>query len=133
VTLRTHLETLGERSGTPIVMEFPTELQRLPAPAEVALYRIVQECLTSVLHLPGNSQAKVRLAVHEGHLRLQVGDQGRGISPRTLEEVRHGIGELGVAIAGMRERMARLGGTLEITSTHTETWVTATLPVDLPP
>jgi signal transduction histidine kinase len=75
----------------------------------------------------------VRLAVHEGQLRLEVGAEGRGISPRTLKEVRQGVGELGVAIAGMRERIARLGGTLEINSTHTGTWVTATLPVDLPP
>ena len=128
-TLRTHLEGLARQRRMTVDIEFPAQLERLPRPAEETLYRIVQECLTSVLRVSGNSRAKVRLAVREGELILEVGDKGRGISREALEDAKRGLGELGVAIAGMKERMARLGGSLQIHSSLSRTWVTATLPV----
>jgi signal transduction histidine kinase len=101
----------------------------LPEAAEVALYRVAQECLSNVIRLSGNSRAKARLSVEEGRLTFAVGDEGQGLPAEALHQARRGVGELGVAIAGMRERMARLGGTLDITGTGSSTWVTATLPV----
>lgn len=128
-TLRAHLESLARQRRMTVDIEFPEQIKRLPRPAEETLYRIVQECLTSVLRVSGNSRAKVRLAVREGQLILEVGDKGRGISREALEDAKRGLGELGVAIAGMRERMARLGGSLQIHSSLSRTWVTATLPI----
>lgn len=130
--LRTYLRNLARQQRMTIDVDFPAQLARLPASAEETLYRIVQECVTSVVRVSGNSHAKVRVAVHDEELTLEVGDQGRGISAEALEEARHGIGELGVAIAGMRERMAQLGGTLRIESNLSWTRVTATLPLRSP-
>ena len=130
--LQAHLEGLARHNGIAVALDFPANLERLPEAAEVALYRVVQECLSNVLRLSGNSRAKARLSVEEGRLTLAVGDEGQGLPAEALHEARRGVGELGVAIAGMRERMARLGGTLDITVTHSSTWVTATLPVGPP-
>lgn len=128
-TLQAHLEGLARHKGIAVGLDFPANLERLPEAAEVALYRVVQECLSSVIRLSGNSRAKARLSVEDGRLTLAVGDEGQGLPAEALQDARRGVGELGVAIAGMRERMVRLGGTLEITATHSSTWVTATLPV----
>ena len=49
---------------------------------------------------------------------LEIEDRGRGIAPDLLaqhEERRRGVG---VGIAGMRERIEQLGGTLDIDSTE---------------
>ena len=131
--LHAYLDALAKQRGIVIDVGLPAQLDRLPQPTELALYRVVQECLTSLLHVTGNSRAKARLTVDEGHLTLEVGSEGRGISPEALAEARQGVGELGVAIAGMRERMKRLGGSLQLISTGSGTRVRATLPLNPPP
>ena len=129
-TLRSYLEGFAKQQGIAIDIHLPGQLKRFPESAEVALYRTAQECLTSLLHVSGHSRATVCLTVHERYLALQVGDPGRGLSAHALEEARRGVGELGVAIAGMRERVRRLGGSVQIDSTHPGTRVSAILPLD---
>jgi len=75
----------------------------------LALYRMVQECLTNILRHAGASALWVRLAAVEagagaGHLRLAVSDNGSGFPP----QMRFGFGLL-----GMSERIRALGGRLE--------------------
>ncbi|HET7757348.1 MAG TPA: PAS domain S-box protein [Steroidobacteraceae bacterium] len=132
-TLRAHLETFQRQTGTSVVLDLPERLKRLHPQADLALFRVVQECLSSVLHLSGNARARVRLTERGEELILEVGDEGRGISKESLDKARRGIGELGVAVAGIRERMVRLGGALEISSTPSGTRVTATLPLNVSP
>jgi PAS domain S-box-containing protein len=130
--LRNYLEGFAREKGIPIVIDFPTQLPKLPESAEIALYRVVQEALPSLLHVSGNLRAKATLAVNHEHLALRIGDEGQGLSPQGLEEVRRGLGELGVATAGLRERMKLLGGSVQIHPTIGGTWIIATLPVNEP-
>jgi hypothetical protein len=58
----------------------------------------------------------------------QVEDRGKGIPPGKREAMESG-GTPGVGIRGMRERLRRLGGSLEINSNGTGTVVVARLPV----
>ncbi|MBI4608850.1 MAG: hypothetical protein HY726_07580 [Candidatus Rokubacteria bacterium] len=111
-------------------MDFPEELTRLPRDAEIALFRIVQESLTNIFRHSGSPLARVRLTSDQECLRLEVGDEGRGMPPGVLERVKTGTGELGIGIAGMRERMRQLGGRLEVTSSSSGTLVTAILPLN---
>jgi PAS domain S-box-containing protein len=129
LTLRGHLKGLARHKGIPIDMDFPTHMERLPPRLAAALYRVVQEFLESILRARGSSRAKARIAVQEGELTLEVSVDGRGLPREALEEARRGIGELGVTMTGMRERMVRLGGSLEIHSETSSTWITATVPV----
>jgi PAS domain S-box-containing protein len=130
--LRTYLERFAREKRIPIAIDFPAQLPKLPESAEVALYRVVQETLPGLLHVSGNLRAKAILALDGQHLSLRVGDEGQGLSPEVLEDVRRGLGELGIATAGLRERMKLLGGSVQIHPTVGGTWVIATLPLNEP-
>jgi signal transduction histidine kinase len=78
----------------------------LPAGVELCAYRIVQEALTNTLRHAAASRADVTVRTADGILDLEIRDDGRG----------NGAGATsggGRGIAGMRERAAMLGGTLE--------------------
>jgi PAS domain S-box-containing protein len=128
-SLRWYLDDFANRTGVRVKMDLPVELERLSRGAEISLFRIVQECFTNLLRESGNSQVKVRLAVNEKSLTLELSDEGRGLPPNILEQIAKGTGELGVGIAGMRERMKKLGGHLQVTSGSSGTLVTVSLPV----
>ncbi|WP_086171114.1 sensor histidine kinase [Streptomyces pharetrae] len=78
---------------------------RLPPAADLAAFRIVQEALTNVVRHSGSRHARVRLAREGGALRLRIDDDG----PATGADAGGG----GNGLAGMRERAAALGGTIE--------------------
>jgi PAS domain S-box-containing protein len=128
-TLRWHLTGFANRTGIQVVMDLPEELRRLPRDAEIALFRIAQECLMNILAHSGSPLAKVRLGVDQGSLKLEVADEGRGIPSGVLKRITTGTGELGVGIVGMRERMRQLGGRLEVSASSSGTVVTAILPL----
>ena len=132
VTLRSYLEDFSTQKKIAIDVDFPAHFPRLPEASELALYRVVQECLPNLLHVSGNSRAKVRLTVDQGEVKLQITDKGTGLSAPALEEAKRGMGELGVALAGMRERLVRLGGSLAVTAAALSTSVTVTLPSSPP-
>ncbi|MER5427825.1 sensor histidine kinase [Streptomyces sp. NPDC002588] len=79
--------------------------RRLPPGTDLAAFRIVQEALTNVVRHSGSRHARVRLGQDGGTLRLRVDDDG----PATGAEA----GGSGNGLAGMRERAAALGGTIE--------------------
>ena len=83
--------------------------QRLPPETETALYRIVQEALTNVLKHADATRVTVRLRLHERFVELVVQDDGGGFDPNV---VRDG----GLGLAGMRERVALLGGRMAVKS-----------------
>jgi PAS domain S-box-containing protein len=129
ITLRSYLEGFAKHNGVLIDMDFPGQLERLPDSTETALYRFAQECLTSLLHLSGSSRARVCLTVNGGYLTLQIRDSGGRLSPETLTQARTGAGELGLAVAGMRERIKLLAGSVQVDSTSAGTTVSATVPL----
>lgn len=129
-TLQAHLKGLARQKGIAIEVDFPPHIERLPPAAAGALYRVAQDFLANIFRARENSRAKVRIAVDNGQLLLEVTAEGAGLPPETLEEAKRGVGELGVTMAGMRERIVRLGGSLEIDSTGSGPRVTATLAVN---
>ncbi len=90
------------------------QLPRLPAESEAVCYRIAQEALTNVVKHARAGRVTVDLGRADGGLRLVVTDDGCGIAaPRSL---RRGRSSLTVGIAGMSERAAAVGGTLQVRS-----------------
>jgi PAS domain S-box-containing protein len=111
----TYEETLGE--------------ERLPAALETALFRVAQEALTNVRKHAGTDRVRVTLGHRPGGLvRLEVRDWGRGFD---LARVASGGGPgERVGLSSMRERVALLGGGLEIRSEPGEgTSVVAEVPL----
>jgi signal transduction histidine kinase len=64
----------------------------------------------------------------DSQLQLVVHDNGCGIEERRLQKFRETNGGVGVGIAGMRERVRELGGTLEVCSDQSGTTVSVALP-----
>jgi signal transduction histidine kinase len=99
----------------------------LPAPVELAAYRIVQESLTNALKHAAPGPVGVRLDRAGQTLTIEVSSViGERPGPRAPGS--------GAGLVGMRERVALLGGTIEagpsVTEGGTKTWrVRAELPV----
>ncbi|MGO8946702.1 MAG: histidine kinase [Ktedonobacterales bacterium] len=96
-------------------------LAALPASIEEALYRVVQEALTNIARHSGATEALLRLAVEEHTLVLTLLDNGHGFAIAA----RAG----GMGVQSMRERIAAVGGALEIQSTAQGTCVQARVPL----
>ena len=130
--LRAYVDGFSKRSGVEVVLDMPENIQRLPREVETTLFRIVQESLTNVHRHAASPTAQVRLALEPEAIRLEVADQGRGMTPRETNGTPDLEHELGVGIAGMKERVRQLGGQLELDSTATGVTVRALLPRSQP-
>ena len=123
-----YAEGFQKRTKIRVDTQIAPNLPRLSSSDETALFRVVQESLANVLRHSGSPTARISLSMDAGIARLCVEDQGKGISRDILTPGRDTTG-LGVGIAGMRERLLQIGGTLEINSTGSGTTVVATLPL----
>lgn len=85
--------------------------QRVEAETEVAAYRIVQEALTNVGRHARASWCRVDMRRDRDALVLDVADDGAGFDSGAATASKPGLG-----LIGIRERVAQLGGTLQITS-----------------
>ncbi len=101
-----------ERTGIAVRLAVPDTLPRLSADAELALYRTVQEALSNVARHAEARGVDVTLAVADHHVAVHVRDDGRGLPPAWSLDGLRGDGHLG--LAGMRERVGALGGTVAI-------------------
>ncbi|TXS44724.1 sensor histidine kinase [Streptomyces sp. t39] len=81
------------------------EVPALPPGTDLAAFRIVQEALTNVVRHSGSRTARVEITHLPGRLVLRVDDEG----PATGTDA----GGSGNGLAGMRERAAALGGSVE--------------------
>jgi signal transduction histidine kinase len=95
-------------SGLAVVTTLPAETRRLAADIERCLYRALQESLTNVLKHAAARCVVIRLEIGETEIVCTVCDDGVGVSNRE-----HGSG---LGLVGIRDRLAALGGTLEIKS-----------------
>ncbi|HMD51227.1 MAG TPA: sensor histidine kinase, partial [Solirubrobacteraceae bacterium] len=127
--LRAGIEALldrhRERSGLEIESRLslgtPSELQeRLDEGLETAVYRLVQEALTNVVKHAQATRVRVAVEESDGQILVEVQDDGVGYQA-------HSAGR-GFGLAGMRERVSLVGGTLEIESGDGGTLVCARLP-----
>jgi signal transduction histidine kinase len=92
--------------GLPVQVAVTGQRAGLPAAVELAAYRIVQESLTNVARHAGPAAATVKVGYEPDALVVEVADTGSG---RTAGAAR----PAGYGIAGMRERAAAVGGTLQ--------------------
>jgi signal transduction histidine kinase len=126
--LRWYVDGFSERSKIKINVEIPEEFGRLSDEMEIAIFRMVQECLTNIHRHSGGSSATIRVHEEDHRVLVEVRDSGKGIPPEKQLAL-SSSGRTGVGFRGMRERLRQLGGTLEIQSDDRGTAVTATLPL----
>jgi signal transduction histidine kinase len=121
--LKEYVDGFARRSGIATKLELASDFGRLTSDSEIALFRIVQECLTNIHRHSGSPEATVRLMRSFDEITLEVNDKGCGMR---LEA--SGPRVLGVGLRGMQERVLQLGGKLDIQS-GIGTTVTTTLPI----
>jgi signal transduction histidine kinase len=127
--VRWYLDGLQKRTNLRITFESPSEIMQLAPEAERALFRIVQESMNNVMRHSSGQTIVVTLAGRDNTVTLAIEDDGAGMSPQELAQAQ-GAAVTGVGVAGMRERLRQLAGTLRIDSNSRGTKVTATVPID---
>ncbi|MBY5791560.1 sensor histidine kinase [Rhizobium leguminosarum bv. viciae] len=106
--LRTRLDAID---GLEVIADLDAASDRWPASTGIIFYRVAQEAITNVIKHAEASRLVVRLFENgDGEAHLEVIDDGKGIGELRHPHMRGG--QLG--IVGMRERLALLGGRIEI-------------------
>jgi signal transduction histidine kinase len=90
-------------AGLPTTVTTVGRQRLLPAPADLAAYRIIQESLTNALRHAGRATATVQLSFVDDGLDIEIVDTGTG--PRRNDGPGHGL-------LGMAERATAIGGTV---------------------
>jgi signal transduction histidine kinase len=122
-----YIQGLKERTGLNIALEMSEDFGRIQPDIELAIFRLIQECLTNIHRHSGSKSATIRVARDAENVDVEVRDQGNGISPERLAEIQSG--GAGVGIRGMRERVAQFAGTVRIHSDSSGTAICVTLPI----
>jgi signal transduction histidine kinase len=127
--LRWYLQGLKQRASLEVELLIQEDFGRLPADAELTIFRIVQECMTNVHRHSGSRSASVEITREEGVVLLAVADTGRGIAAKELANL---LSEgSGVGLRGIRERIRSLNGDLRVESEQGRgTTVIVTLPIN---
>jgi len=128
LALQWYVEGCSKRSGVHVDLITLHDIGRLPLELETALFRIVQESLTNIRRHSGSETASIRLERCNDEIRLEISDQGRGISENGHHSLEGEMVQLGVGIPGMRQRLIQLGGRLEIESSNQGTTIIAVVP-----
>jgi signal transduction histidine kinase len=99
------LESLAERSPVPVELRM-AEVGELPSPVEVSVYYLVAEALTNVAKHAEAATATVTVARQGSQVGVEVCDDGVGGATPAL----------GSGLAGLADRIAALGGRLDLDS-----------------
>ena len=92
-----HFQTLGDT-------------HQLPASVEMTVYRVVQEALTNAVRYAGDTAVDIQLIFAPTSVTVFVDDDGPGANAASRHAGGAGSGH---GLAGMRERLTAVGGTLE--------------------
>jgi signal transduction histidine kinase len=103
-----HVAQFTQRTGIPCHLRMNREEFDLAGNLATTVFRIVQEALTNVARHAEASSVEVVIDETEDGIRLSVSDDGKGFAAPT--------GKKTFGVLGMRERVAILGGSLDIDS-----------------
>jgi signal transduction histidine kinase len=109
--IRSLADDVRERGTLAVDVDLPESAPRLAPEAELALFRAAQEALANVVRHAAATRVAIRLRAAEQVLRLTVTDNGRGFSAGQGASF-DPVTQLG--LAGMRERIAALGGSATV-------------------
>lgn len=126
-----YVEGFGKRSGINASLSLPEKLGRMPTCVETALFRIMQEALTNVHRHAASRKVEITLDLHKerAFVSLTIRDFGKGIPKETLEGFKKSGSNVGVGLAGIRERLKELDGSLDIRSNTKGTTLKAVIPI----
>jgi signal transduction histidine kinase len=135
--LRARLNQYAQCTGIEISLE-AIGIGRHPAEVELTIFRVVEDALRNVKLHSGSAAARISVE-RQSHssgdqLVAVVEDDGRGmpwiacVGP-AIQRLTATTTGWGLGLTRMRERVRRLGGSLEVNSANDKTTVRATIPV----
>jgi PAS domain S-box-containing protein len=123
-----YTEGLTKRSGIQVSLSVkPQMFPRLSKEVEMTIFRVVQEALTNVYRHAETDNARVEIDKQSEWVSVRVRDHGKGLPKET--EGKTVWPNMGVGIAGMRERMRQLGGELTLSNAEPGTLLEAKIPL----
>jgi two-component system, NarL family, sensor kinase len=125
--IRWYVEGLMERGNLIVDLNITEDFGRLPDDAELAVFRVVQECLTNIHRHSESKTAMIQLTRNAENITVTIQDAGRGIPPEKLDGIQ--AQRSGVGIAGMRERIRHFKGAMNIHSNGSGTRISVMLPI----
>ena len=111
--IRTYAGQAAKESGIHVTVHAAESIGRLPGDLEIVLYRAVQEGLTNIVRHAHARTSRIVLERSARAVWLTIADDGQGMT--NVERAGDGMG-----LEGMRERVALVGGRLELDSTPGE-------------
>jgi PAS domain S-box-containing protein len=150
--LRWFIKGFSRRSGLDVKLDLQADFKRLHPELELAIFRIVQESLSNVHRHAKARKARVSLRRKKNDLRLEIEDDGGGVTAltgaragrksRSDRPARAGAGKprsdrartqidwMGLGLIGIRERVSERRGHLEIVTGNRGTTVRVELPME---
>jgi len=104
-----YVKTFGQRTQRDIRFERTGLPRKLNPDAQLALFRILQECLSNAVKHAEPKQVRVKLDYAQDRIHLVIHDDGKGFDPRKTPRGHYGL-------LNMRERAMKLGGELLVDS-----------------
>jgi two-component system NarL family sensor kinase len=115
----------GEEGAVDAAVAVEGSPRELPEEVKTALFRVTQEALTNVRKHAQARQVRIALDFADDRVRLDVADDGVGFDVEAMQlDPKRGIG-----LRNMRERVASVGGRLEMRSGNGGTTIVADVPV----
>ena len=98
---------LAKRSGIKVLVSADDAANDLADEHKTCIYRLVQEALSNAAHHAGARTIEIRVLRREHEVVCEIHDDGIGFDPTHTR---------GMGLLGMEERVARLGGSFQVTS-----------------
>ncbi len=108
--IETRLAAVEARAGLETDITVAGDQDGMSAAAEEALYRFTQEALNNVIKHARARTVRVRAEFAPAAARLEIADNGVGFDAAKI------LKRPGLGLRGMRERVERLGGRMEVES-----------------
>lgn len=101
-------------AGISFRCEVSEPARKLTPVRETTLFRAVQEAVRNVARHSGAEQVLIQVEEREGHLQIEIEDDGHGFDPASVAQP--GPSGRGLGLLGMRERLSIVGGSAEVLS-----------------
>ncbi len=122
--IRKEAKDLGKRSGVRTRVAIPDSVGRFTPEVETTIYRVVQEALHNISKHAKAKSASVQMSRVDDMVQLVIQDDGVGFGDRKPVVGRN------FGLAGMRERIGMLGGSVQVVSGKNKgTRIEITIPV----
>ena len=131
ITIEQFVNGFSARTSLKTSLEIAPDVDKLSYERQRAVLRVIQEALMNVFRHARATRVNVTMETMDRHFKLQIADNGRGMS---INQARSGPKAIsfGVGIPAMKARLRQLGGTLEIHSLSATGGRGTTLCAELP-